>query len=394
LKAATPEIASAQQNDLAGRSVIHFNTAGAGLMPAPVVGAMLDVLQQEATTGSYETARRFSEVLQREVYQNVGALIGATAKDVALFDSATRAWCTIVCRLPLQPGDRVWITPYEYAGSIISLLALGARVGFKLEVIPILPDGDIDLDWMAANITDRVALVCVTHIPSGCGIVNPVSEIGALLAAHRCLYAVDACQSVGQVPIDVSEIRCDLLTGAGRKFLRGPRGTGFAYVSPRLRAMLTPSYHDLHVATVTSSDTYLVEDDSSRSLELAEHSLAAVVGLNAAVRYHFAADHSAQRRVYQALQAAVADIPRMQVIAPGSRHSGIVSFVHDRLPADRICHELSQWGINTWLIQGSHTPLYLSARGIDTAVRASVHYYNSLEEVSLFANALRRIVSV
>ncbi|WP_143672954.1 aminotransferase class V-fold PLP-dependent enzyme, partial [Streptomyces sp. b94] len=137
---------------------------------------------------------------------------------------------------------------YEYAGNLISLFELRDRTGCTIEVVPLLPSGDLDLDWMATHIDDDVALVSVTHIPSGCGIVNPVEEIGRLLAPHRCFYAVDACQSIGQVPVSAARIGCQLLTGAGRKFLRGPRGTAFAYVAPELRAALLPGFHDLHVA--------------------------------------------------------------------------------------------------------------------------------------------------
>ncbi|WP_437275128.1 aminotransferase class V-fold PLP-dependent enzyme [Sorangium sp. So ce375] len=124
-----------------------------------------------------------------------------------------------------------------------------------------------------------------------------------------------------------------------------------------------------------------------------ERGMAGVVGLNAAVQYHRGVDRRAQRPLYEALRSAIAHIPGVKVIAPGSRHSGIVSFVHDVLPAERIVHELSEARVNTWLIQGSHTPVYLAGRGISRAVRASAHHYSSFEEVDVLARALRRIVS-
>lgn len=372
--------------------LIHLNTAGAGLMPAAVADSMVECVRMEATRGAYETELHYDKIVQSEVYERVGRLLNATTADVAIFDSATRAWCAVVAQLDLGPTDKIWVTPYEYAGNLISLLALRDRTGCAVEVVPIRADGDLDLDWMAAHISDEVAFVSVTHIPSGCGIVNPVAEIGRILAPYRCFYAVDACQSVGQVPVDVTEIGCDLLSGAGRKFLRGPRGTGFAYIAPRLRSALVPSFHDLHVARVTGPSSYLLEDSSARSLELAERTTAAVVGLNEALAHVETVDVFDSREIFAALRATVADLPDVDVVLPGTRHSGIVTFRHATKPAAQIVAELKDRGVNAWKIRGDHTPIFMAERGVDTAVRLSAHYYNTLDEIDRAGRALREVV--
>lgn len=376
----------------ADRRPIHLNTAGAGLMPASVHTAMRACVDREAAIGCYETEESLDGLLQEEVYQRLARVLGAPVGDLALFDSATRAWCAVVPRLRLGPSDRVWTTPYEYAGNLISLFSLRDRTGCRIEVVPTLPGGDLDLDWMSRNISDAVAFVSVTHVPSGCGIVNPVEEIGRILAPYRCFYAVDACQSVGQIPVDTARIGCQLLTGAGRKFLRGPRGTGFAYVAPALRAELSPGFHDLHVAHVDSATGYRVTDDSARSLELAERTSSAVVGLNAALALHESGGPFEHGEVFRALRAAVAGVPGVEPITPGAVQSGIVSFRHPDVPAEEIRRRLGERGINVWRIAGDHTPLYMARRGVDTAVRASAHYYNTLEEVDVFGEALREVV--
>ena len=369
--------------------VIHLNTAGAGLMPAPVTEAMHDCLRREATGGAYETERYYDALLTDGVYRQLAAVLNAPAADLALFDSATRAWCSVVDALDLGPADRVLVTPYEYAGNLISLFTLRDRTGCRIEVIPTTPVGDLDLDWLSTNLDDDVALVSVTHIPSGCGIVNPVAEIGRLLAPYRCFYAVDGCQSVGQTPTDVAEIGCQLFTGAGRKFLCGPRGTGFAYVAPELRAALRPGFRDLHVANVVSPTRFEVVDTSARVLELAERTTAAVVGLSAALSHR---GRYPDPEVYQALRSVVADLPGVEEIAPGTVHSGLVSFRHATLPAEEICAELRERGINTWPIHGDHTPLFMGERGVDRAVRASVHWYNTVDEVAEFGRTLDKIL--
>ncbi|MGW4422486.1 aminotransferase class V-fold PLP-dependent enzyme [Streptosporangium sp. NPDC004631] len=371
--------------------MIHLNTAGAGLMPDVVANAMLDCLRREVEYGAYETELHYDKILQHEVYERIATLVGAPADDVAFFDSATRAWVRVVSRLDLKPGEKVWVSPYEYAGNLISLLALRERTGCVIETIPTTATGDLDLEWMSAHVDGDVAFVSITHIPSGCGIVNPVAEIGRILAGHRAFYAVDACQSVGQVPIDVAAFGCALLTGAGRKFLRGARGTGFAYVAPELRAALQVETYDLHVARADSPTSYVVEDDGARSLELAERTTAAVLGFNAALDHMSTVDAYGNREVYQALRGTLAELP-VEMIEPGTVHSGIASFRHATVSAERIRDGLAERGINGWKIRGDHTPIYMGERGIDTAVRLSVHYYNTLDEVAAAGQALAEIL--
>lgn len=379
------------EDTMAGRP-IHLNTAGAGRVPEDVRRTMADVLDREAATGCYETEGHLDGIVNDEMYRRLARVLGAPVGDVAVFDSATRAWCSVIPRLGLGPGDRVWVTPYEYAGNLITLFNLRDRTGCRIEVVPTLPGGDLDLEWMAAHIADDVALVSVTHIPSGCGIVNPVEEIGRLLAPYRCFYAVDACQSVGQIPVDVRRIGCQLLTGAGRKFLRGPRGTAFAYVAPELRAALATDFHDLHVARIDSATGYRVHDGSARSLELAERSTAAMAGFNTALTLFEEGTPFDNKEVFEALRATLEGVPDVDLIAPGTQQSGILSFRHPAVPAGTIVARLAEQHVNAWKIVGHHTPLYMAERGVDTAVRVSTHYYNTVAEIDRFGGALREIL--
>lgn len=369
---------------------VHLNTAGAGLMPAPVVDAMTAYLRAEAANGAYETEQHNADVLENGVYQRLGAVLDAPADDLALFDSATRAWSSAVGALSLTAADRVWITPYEYAGSLILWTELRHRRGIRIDVVPLTSGGDLDLDWMRRHIREEVALVSIPHVPSGCGIVHPVEEIGEILAPWPCLYLVDACQSVGQLRVSVRDIGCDLLTGAGRKFLRGPRGTGFAYIGPRLRAAASPPFHDLHVADMTSDDGYEVLTESARRFEYAERNGAAIVGLDVALEHHL--DSAESPSVRDLVCTTVDELPGIRLIDPGSRRASIVTFVCERVPAARIRDELAARGVNVWVAQGSHTPIYMRAQGIGQAVRVSPHYYNSPSDIEVFARELREVL--
>lgn len=369
---------------------IHLNSAGAGL-PAPgVVEVMTRYLDEEAERGPYETEAAHAAELEGQVYAAVAGLLNAPADEVALFGSATDAWARIVCHLDLPPGSRIWTTPYEYAGSLIGLQNLARRLGSTVEVVPTRPDGDLDLAWMRRNLDDRVGLVSMVHVPSGVGIVLPVQEVGALLAGSGAVYAVDACQSVGQLPVDVAAIGCHVLSGAGRKFLRGPRGTGFAYVSRSIWDRVHPPFHDLHVAEVESLTAYRVTADRAARFETSERNGAVVVGLLTALEFAGPKPVGAAPEVLGALLDAVAELPGAQLLAPGTRQAGIVSFTHDTVPADRIRDGLAAAGVTGWAAWGSHTPLHLAANGVDRFVRLSVHHYTTPADVAFAARALRR----
>ncbi|MFF5145041.1 aminotransferase class V-fold PLP-dependent enzyme [Streptomyces sp. NPDC013157] len=373
---------------------VHLNTAGAGLMSAEVVETMTAHLAEEAAEGAYETERRHEATLEKGVYEALAQVLDAPVDDLALFDSATRAWSSAVDALRFTGADRVWITPYEYAGSLILWTELRRRTGLRIEVVPLTPSGDLDLEWMRRNIREDVVAVSVPHVPSGCGIVNPVEEIGRILAPWPCLYLVDACQSVGQLDVSVREIGCDLLTGAGRKFLCGPRGTGFAAIGPRLRAVAAPVFHDLHVADMTSADNYEVHTESARRFEYAERSAAAVRGLEAALQHHLAGSDGPGTgpSPRDAVRCIVDELPSTRLIDPGTRHASIVTFVCELMPASRIRDELAARGVSVWVAQGNHTPLYLPGQGVAHGVRVSPHHYTSPQDIEVFARALREVI--
>ena len=371
----------------------HLNTAGAGLMNARTVETMVEVLEAERRDGAYETELRYDDELNVGLYKELGRLVNADPQDVAVFDSATRAWAATFGRLTIRPGQRVIITPYEYAGNLMSLTLLRERYDFELVAMPVDGSGDLDLEWLRRSLDGDVALVSVPHVPSGCGIVNPVEEIGQLLAGSDTLYVVDGCQSVGQVAVDVARIGCDLFTGAGRKFLCGPRGTAFAVASRRLRERLVPDLRDLHVADIDHRLAITTHVDSARGLELAERSTAVFLGLLTALAQAPDPAGIDNGRVSAALAAELRTMDGVEVIAPGLRQSGITTFRHDRVPAARIVEELRTAGVNVWKVAGSHTPLYLLERDIPTAVRVSAHWYTTEADLEHFLGALRGILA-
>ncbi|WP_262064381.1 aminotransferase class V-fold PLP-dependent enzyme [Streptomyces sp. STR69] len=348
---------------------IHLNPAGAGRMPEAVRAVLTEWTRFEDRYGPYELDERLDDVLHREIHERLAALLGAPPGDTFLCTGAADAFAAVLSRLPLGPRDRVWTTPYESAANLGAVFALRAHTGCRLEVVPLRPDGDLDLEWMARHIGDDVALVCVPYVPSGCGIVHPVEDIGRILAPHRCLYAVDASYAVGQLPVDVARIGCHLLTGDGWRFLRGPYAAAFATAAPRLREVL-----------VRHGGMPLVPPHG-----------AAAAALNEALALHAAA--SPGRDLAPGLRAAVEDTAGTELIAPGRVQSGIVTFRHEDVPAAVVRRRLADRGVVVWKTVAEEVPLYLPKRGVVTAVRASVHHDNSAEDIELFADALKDAVT-
>ncbi|MGW5049834.1 aminotransferase class V-fold PLP-dependent enzyme [Actinokineospora sp. NPDC004072] len=373
--------------------MMHLNTAGAGL-PAPGVPAvMAEFLAEEAELGPYEAEANHADAIERRVYEAVARLVRARPDEIALYASATDAWCRTVCNLVLPKGSRIWVTPYEYAGNLIAAQELARRVDGVLEVVPTDPHGELDLDWMRAELDERVGLVSLVHMPSGAGCVQPVVEVGELLAGSSAVYAVDACQTVGQLPVDFAATGCHLLTGAGRKFLRGPRGSGFAAIHRSLWDRVRPQFHDLHVAEARSLHEHRVTADRAARFETAERSGAVVLGLLAALDHAGPDPVGAAPDVFAALEEAVRALPGARLLAPGRERAGIVSFVHDRCPPERIRDGLAEDGVTGWVAVGAHTPLYLAAGGVERFVRLSVHHYNDLDQIEVVRRSLRRVAA-
>ncbi|MBO9541580.1 aminotransferase class V-fold PLP-dependent enzyme [bacterium] len=370
--------------------VTHFNNAGAALMPQPVLDAVMAHLELEARIGGYEAARQQDEA-HEQVYDDIARLIGAQRDEIALFENSTRAWDMAFYSIPFKAGDRILTSAAEYASNFIAFLQLAKKAGVEITVVPNDEHGQISLSALRAAMDERVKLIALTHVPTNGGLVNPAEEVGAIAKEAGVLYLLDACQSVGQLPIDVEAIGCDFLSATGRKYLRGPRGTGFLYVSRRVLDRLEPAMLDLHAATWTHPDRYEIRQDARR-FESWESSLAGRLGLGAAVRYalDWGLENIEERIVYLAerLRGALSALPGVTVHDQGLRRCGIVSFTvrgHEPLA---LRDALSAQGLNLSTSSMSSTRLDMEARQLEAILRASVHYYNTEAEIEALCGTL------
>ena len=368
----------------------HLNNAGAGLMSRQTLVAVTSHLELEARIGGYEAAAAATEKIEY-TYDALARLVGADRDEIAVVENATRAWDMVYYALPFQRGDRILTARAEYASNAIAFLQTARKHGVSVETVPNDESGQLSVDALREMIDERVRLIAVTHVPTQGGLVNPAADIGRVAREFGITYLLDACQSVGQMPIDVAEIGCDLLTATGRKYLRGPRGTGFLYCSRSMLDRLEPPFLDLHAATWTGPDTYEVRADARR-FENWETYYAGKIGLGvaAAAAVELGLDAIEQRvtELAESLRRRLRSLPGVLVHDQGRRRCGIVTFTIEGHDPHRIADQLQAQRINVSVSIADYARWDLEPRGLDSVVRASVHYYNTNDELDQMCNAL------
>ncbi|MGN8273651.1 aminotransferase class V-fold PLP-dependent enzyme [Pseudomonas sp. SMN5] len=376
--------------------LIHFNNAGAALMPRAVVDTVVAHLQREARLGGYEAAAQQSSALDN-VYRSIGRLINAQPDEIAVIENATRAWDMAFYSLPLRAGDVILTSNTEYAGNYIPYLQLKQQRDIEIQVIPNDDQGQISLSALKALLEDeRVALVSLPVIATNGGPVQPIEQIGALARAAGVLFLLDACQGVGQMPIDVQKVGCHMLAATSRKYLRGPRGMGFLYIENSLCQNLEPAFLDLHAASLQTPDSFSIRGDARR-FENWECNVAAKLGLGAAADYALAQglEPMWQRIQHLAghLRECLALIPGVTVQDLGALKSGIVTFTHHRINSMQVQQWLATQAqrINVSTSTFSSTMLDMQQRGLPAVNRASVHAYNTEAEIEAVVSALARM---
>jgi cysteine desulfurase/selenocysteine lyase len=391
------DIERARRDTPGCEGVLHFNNAGAALPPRPVSDAVVRYLTLEAEIGGYEAEDRRAADFDR-VYDSLATLLGAHRDEIAVTDSATRSWDLVFYSIPFRAGDRILVSHAEYVSNYIALLQVARRTGAEIVVVPDDADGQISVEALRGLLDERVKLIALTHVPTSSGLVNPAEAVGRVAREAGVLYLLDACQSAGQLPLDVRAIGCDFLSATGRKFLRAPRGTGLLFVRREIIETIEPVFLDMHAATWVARDRFEIRKDARR-FESLETSFAGKLGLGAAVEYALAlglpAIAARVGMLAEKLRARLAAIRGVTVRDRGVKRCGIVTFTADGFDPTWIRTQLRALPkpINIWVSNSSSARLDLEARGIASVGRASVHYYNTEDEIEAFAVALERLIS-
>ncbi len=364
---------------------VHLNNAGAALLAQPTLDAMLGHLRREAEIGGYEAADAARDEIAA-AYASVASLLGGSADEVAFFDNATHAWNAAFYSVPLRPGDRILTGRAEYGSNVLAYLQVAQRTGAEVVVVPDDDAGQLDTAALAGLVDERTRLIGVSHVPTSGGLVNPAAEIGRIAREAGVLFLLDATQSVGQFPVDVEEIGCDLLSATGRKFLRGPRGTGFLWVRSAALDRLDPFVAEIRSATWDGRRGFTWVE-GARRFESWENSYVNLLGLGAAVRQALDLGMTAigERTLAlgERLRRRLDAVPGVSTHDQGARRCAIVTARVEGVAAADVVASLARAGINVTATVPEHTQFDTEVRDVHPLVRLSPHYYNTEAELDL-----------
>ncbi|MEJ7643426.1 MAG: aminotransferase class V-fold PLP-dependent enzyme [Chryseolinea sp.] len=391
------------RNDTEGCSnVIHLNNAGAGLMPNPVTESMIEHIKFEARIGGYEAAAMRSSLIH-DFYIQAAKLFNCKPTNIAFGSSATDTYTRALSSIPFQPGDVILTDCDDFVSNQIQFLSLRKRLGVRIERIKNAAEGGVDLNDLEQKLHQlKPKLFALTHIPTNSGLTQPALQVAKIYKDYSkkypdtTWYILDCCQSVGQMKLDVQELHCDFLSVTGRKFLRGPRGTGFLYVSDRvLEAGLEPMFIDMRGAEWIDKDDYKHVVDARR-FEDWEFAYSTVIGTKHAIEYYLniGEDRISKqiRSLADFIRRELAQIPKVRVLDKGPELCGLVTFHVQGSNPKFIVDELLKRKINVVPSYRAFAIIDFDEKGVEWAVRASPHYYNTREEVETFIDAIKEIV--
>ena len=381
------------RNDTPGcLNVLHLNNAGSSLITKQTLKIMISHLKMEAKIGSYEAARLKADKIET-IYHSIATLVNANPDEIAITNSATHAWDMAFYSIKFKPGDIILTSSNDYVSNNIAYMQISKKSGIKVKVIPNKENGDLSISALERMIDSKVKLIALTHIPSNLGITHPAEDIGRIAKEAGIIYLLDASQSIGQMPIDVKQIGCDILSASGRKYLRGPRGTGFLFVSKALIPQLPPPFLDMHAAKWTGNN-YHIRLDAKR-FEHWEYNIVAKLGLGSAVDYALKLDLSETFSYIQLLannlRNLLSNIKGVTIYDKGTNLCGLINFTLKNTNPVEIRDRLMRQGVNvsstepTYPFGGSNTGQYPSM------IRASIHYYNTPDEINRFTDIISQI---
>jgi selenocysteine lyase/cysteine desulfurase len=387
------DLARLRADTLGVDDIVHLNNCGSSLPPRPVVDVQVDYLRTEQRMGGYEAATVLADRLD-DLYPATAEMLGCERDEVAFEGSAIEAWWRAFLSVGLQPGDRVLAGASEYQGNAFGLLQARER-GVIVDIVANDEHGTIDLDALEQALDDRVKLVCLTHVSMVNGAVHPAAQVGRICRDAGVLFLLDACQVAGQRPLDVDELGCDFLAYTGRKFMRGPRGTGVLYARRSAVDRLGASpFVDGRSAVWTGRDTWHHAPGATR-FEFGERSFAAQAGLAAATRYALdvglAAIADRVLALADRLRSDLGQVERVRIRDEGVDRCGIVTFTVDGTPAVTVKEQLGAVGINIGAPARINAQWDLGERDIDAVARAGVHYFNTEAELDRLVDAVSAI---
>jgi len=362
----------------------HLLACGSSLMPNNVVDAITQHTQLEALMGGYEAEAKKADELNN-IYDIVAKHIGANSYEIALMENSTVAWSHAFYALPLNSGSKILTSEAEYAANYVAFLQRAKRDNLIIDIVPSDESGTLDINALESMVDEEVGLIAISWIPTNGGLVNPAEKVGQIAKKYNIPYLLDACQAAGQMSIDVEKIGCDFLAATGRKFLRGPRGTGFLYIKDKWLSIIEPVMIDHFGAPWVSKNTYELRKDARR-FETWENSYALRIGLGEAITYaeEIGIDliHERVQLLARLNRKLLSEVKNVQVRDIGTEQCGIISFsIEEEKDPKKIVDQMSEAGFTIGLVDPESTLIDSVKRNLPTLLRMAPHYYNTEEEI-------------
>ena len=362
----------------------HLLACGSSLMPKNVVDAITQHTQLEALMGGYEAEAKKADELNN-IYDIVAKHIGANSYEIALMENSTVAWSHAFYALPLNSGSKILTSEAEYAANYVAFLQRAKRDNLIIDIVPSDESGTLDINALESMVDEEVGLIAISWIPTNGGLVNPAERVGKIAKKYNIPYLLDACQAVGQMSIDVEKIGCDFLAATGRKFLRGPRGTGFLYIKDKWLSIIEPVMIDHFGAPWVSKNTYELRKDARR-FETWENSYALRIGLGEAITYaeEIGIDliHERVQLLARLNRKLLSEVKNVQVRDIGTEQCGIISFsIEEEKDPKKIVDQMSEAGFTIGSVDPESTLIDSEKRNLPTLLRMAPHYYNTEEEI-------------
>ena len=374
----------------------HLLACGSSLMPQRVVDVILEHTQLEALMGGYEAEAKKIDDLNK-IYDIVAEHIGANSHEIALMENSTVAWSHAFYALPLKSGSRILTSEAEYAANYVAFLQRAKRDNLTIDIIPSDQNGTLDTNALESMVDERVGLIAISWIPTNGGLVNPAENVGQVAKKHNIPYLLDACQVAGQMPINVNKIGCDFLSATGRKFLRGPRGTGFLYIKEKWLSTIEPAMIDHFGAPWVKKNVYELREDARR-FETWENSYALRAGLGEAIKYaeEIGIDliHERVQLLAKLNRELLSEIENIQLRDIGIKQCGIISFsIEEKNDPKKIVDQMSEAGFAIGLVDPESTLIDSEKRNLPTLLRMAPHYYNTEDEILKAVKELSLLLS-
>ena len=374
---------------------VHLNNAGSGLMPQSVLDAIVGHLHREASFGGYESADAAEHAVS-EAYANVARLLSARPRNIAVVENSTVGFFQALAAFDFNPGDVVVTTRNDYISNQLAYLSLARRRGIEVRRAADLETGGVDPQSVRELLRDpRVQLLAVTWVPTNSGLIQPVETLGEIAESAGVPYLIDACQAVGEIPVDVARLRCDFFSATARKFLRGPRGIGFLYVSDRvLKRGDFPLYIDMRGADWVAADSFEPTPDARR-FENWEFAYSLVLGLGEAARYALSVgiEHAGRRarELAATLRNKLTALPGFRVLDRGKELAAIVTVEVPDWDASEVVKLLRLQNINSSASLRAYAVIDMTEKRATSALRLSPHYYNTEQELDTVIEALKAL---